>query len=303
MKRLFLAVILFLVLGPPIGAATLADILAKFNSALAELDSAEAYLPDTSKKIFINMAQQKICNVSGVYQKYTQIAFSRTASRYALPVDFNSIKGLMLKSKGQWYTIFDDPLFRLSDSSRMRYSISWKNKDSAEINLAFGDLVEDQTDIIYSLTARQYSLPNDFRRPLGAMLWTQEQWITIEPNLYFMVDKATPTYFTTIDDSISGYLYFKSTGAIDGDTIRLFYFRTATTGDSVRVLYYGRAPLLSADTSTSVVPENLIPYVVDEAVNYYLRALRAFNQSGAVFEQSRIDLGTYPVKEYLEQRR
>lgn len=291
---IFSLILMFLMATPK--AQTLQGLLDKYNAVLAEPDSAEAYLSDSLKKVLVNLAQQKVSLMTGLLQRYTQFAFSRDSGYYDLPGDFSRIKGVLIKSKGQWYTVFDDPMFKLDDTSKMRFSISWENKYDAEINIAFGNLIYDQTDFLYSPDSVAYDLPDDFRQEIGVMVDRGGFWFQAIENPYLAVDTGVPSYFAVPDDSVGGTFYFRAKNMVPNDTIRVFYWRTAKSGDSVRVLYYARADWMDDLTDTTQYPPENEPFVVEEAVKYYYQALRAFNVEQTLFQQSRIDMGV--LKEF-----
>lgn len=291
MKRLMIIFVVIMFFHVGLKADTLQELLEKYNAVLAEPDSSESYLSDSLKLLLLNMAQQKVSLMTGLLQRYTQFEFSRDSGYYDLPSDFSRIKGVLIKSKGQWYTVFDDPQFMLSDTSKMRYSISWKNKYDAEIHLAFGNLVYDQADFSYSPDSVTYDLPDDFRQHIGVMVYRTGLWLEAFQNPYFAIDSGAPSYFTVPDDSVGGTLYFRSKHMIYGDTVRVFYWRTAKTGDSIRVLYFARAEWMDDLSDTTEYPPENEPFVIEEAVKYYYQALRAFNVVQALFQQSRIDMG------------
>jgi hypothetical protein len=130
------------------------------------------------------------------------------------------------------------------------------------------------------------------------MVYRSGYWGPAFLNPFFIKDTSVPVYFAYPDDSVGGDLYLRGTNMVEDDTIRVFYYRTAKTGDSVRVLYHARAAKMDSLADTTDFPSEMEPFVLDEAVNYYYEALRAFNVQQALYQQSRIDLGI--IKSYKE---
>jgi hypothetical protein len=273
-------------------STTLQGMIDKFRIRIAETDTTESVLSDSSVKVLINLALQKIVPMAGYVEKSTKFAFSRDSTYYALPSTFRGAKNVMLLSAGKWYAVAPD-VPQAQESPVSKYTIAWINPDSAELRISLGEVIQTYTDMIYNEDSAFYTLPVDYMKYGYVTYWSSEyyRWYAVYDNVGFQKDTTVKNGYVFQKHPDTALYFYKDELAVDEDTIRLSYVRTMTVGDTIEVQYIGDATLLVALSDVLDVPGNLEPFVIDEAIIYYHDRLRDEEKVKNKWQILRTDMG------------
>lgn len=140
-----------------------------------------------------------------------------------------------------------------------------------------GQYIPKHYDLFHNMDSADYALPSDFKAIQGLLVKKNTEWVRSFPNPFFILDTNVYQYFVGWKDQDSARLYLKGDNLLNDDTVRVFYLARAVDMDT--------------GGAVCTVPGDLIPYVIDEAVQYYERYKRRFDVAGQVYQQSRTDMG------------
>lgn len=160
-------------------------------------------------------------------------------------------------------------------------AIVWAN-DAQDKIVVLGGYLEKQIDLIYSEDSSSYALPEDFKTLKGVMVRSLDAvsgifWYSSTLNLFFVNDGSNYMHYPAWKSPDSARLYVRSPRFIDGDTIR--------------VHYYGSATEMTAGTDTLQVPRDREVFVVEEMMAMYWAYMRNIQVYQALVGQNRQDMG------------
>jgi hypothetical protein len=143
-------------------ADTLGGLLDRFNQRIGEPDSAYAFMSNTAKMNFIDMAQDKIVRIGNFLQRRVDVTFSRDSLKYALPVNFKKVTGVTVwGTDSVWYQVAMNQNFA-TETDLFQFFIAWANPDTAEIYLKGKQFYDGMTvRVFYLATAASLDTVTD----------------------------------------------------------------------------------------------------------------------------------------------
>ena len=281
MKTL-LVLFLMAILSGPAYADTLGGLASDFRERTAERGTPAA--ADSTVYAWLNMAQQSIASLTGLLEKEWATEFSGDY-RLTPPADIRLVKRVKVWSEDRWYD-----MAAYADSGSLPYDLTW---DSATPSLFLDDngYIQTYTALTFDEDSLSYTLPIDFRTPLGLLYQTASTWYGMPQNPFFLADTGLCWFVGwRAPDTAEAYV---KTGTLDlqGETLRLFYLRGLQSGDSIRVVYGGMPAEMTTASVECELLDNLEVFVIDEAVRYYEAELKHYDVAQALWQQLRHDLG------------
>jgi hypothetical protein len=157
MKRLVIIILVCISTATACQAATLGDLLYKMNWRLGEPDSSEAFIPDTAKMIFLDLAQVKIARMAGNLPKQVDFTYSNDSVKYALPSDFIRVEDVVFsdivsdEGDSAWFAVLYNPGFK-KDTVVRTYDIKHEHPNQAELYLRGTHFYADQIVRVFYLS-------------------------------------------------------------------------------------------------------------------------------------------------------
>ena len=151
MKTRLIVLLIVLCCITPVSAKTLAELRADFRALANENDTAASSVPDSVVNRFLNMAQTRICAVTGYIEKTTRVSVPTVDSTLVnLPSDFHHIKHVLRWVSGAGFLeVKNNPGFQ--DYTDPQFAVNWKSADSAVIR--FKKLIgPTSVTVIYAAT-------------------------------------------------------------------------------------------------------------------------------------------------------
>lgn len=158
-------------------------------------------------------------------------------------------------------------------------ALSWLDMAQSKIVRIGGFIPKMDVITIPANDSGVYDLPSDFNSiDGGAMVKkTGYPWQHMRNNPLFAIDTISYQFFVKWADTGQAQIYVK--GAM------------LTSGDVIRVFYFGAASELTSTSSPVNVRRDLHPYIVEEALSFYFGAIKQAQVHQEIWTETRTDLG------------
>lgn len=154
--------------------------------------------------------------------------------------------------------------------------LTYLNHSQDKINKLVGYL-HRQVDIYYKKDSLRYTLPSDFKYPLGVTVYTSGEWEGAIPVPFFVHDSATYMFFVEWRATDTAEIYLRGSDFTDDQLVRVFYAATAPNMDSLN--------------DTCMIAKDDRVYLIEEALGMYEAAKRSNSTYQQHWQNTRLDIG------------
>jgi hypothetical protein len=294
MKRLLLIFLVCLITTPFALSDNLGELKTRFRYRLDELDVNKAFFTDSALTHWLNMSQEAVVTAGNLLPRCTTVSYPSNDS-ITLGSNVRRVTDVMVQAQSRWTVI---PPGGTGETSGASYYVSWLTETQPQIVLTLGPLADSAWNVIYDAdNSTQYVW-------LGRYIWdiksvlthTGDWWTPMMYNQGFVIDTLTNYYSIHRVGGSSGqletYFYYQAPYLSDGDTIRIFYRRTAFyLIDKLRVCFSMVPTVMTGNSTECDVADDLEHFIIEEAIGYYFQALRMYGEASRVWQQVRMDMG------------